>query len=68
VAFDLLPMLNVTFCENEPCFPRLECYLSLSLLLLDKSHAQLYKQQKSLLKHLPLFFQLFCTQNEDLSV
>jgi len=32
---DLLPMSNATFCENEPRFPRLECYLSLSLPVFD---------------------------------
>ena len=40
----------------------------LILPLLDESCAQLYKRQKLSLRNLPLFFQLFCTQNEDLSV
>ena len=37
IAFDLLPMLNATFCENEPRFPCLECYLSESIVNYSQS-------------------------------
>jgi hypothetical protein len=59
VAFDLLLILNAMFCENEPSFPHLECYLPLSLLLADASCVRLYKQKKLSLKNPPLFLSAF---------
>ena len=59
VAFDLLPISNAMFCENEPCFPHLECYLPLSVLLPNASHVRLYQWQNVSLKNPQLFLSAF---------
>ena len=64
MAVDLLPMSNATFCENEPCFPP----GGLSFLC-QMDHVLDYisgKNRRSKICH--FFFQIFCTQNEDLGL